>query len=157
MNKLDHLLREYGESHRDSRNKTIHWICVPVIFFTLLSLLRCVPVFDFMGAISPHFNWVSIALFLSLLYYISLSLKLSIGFLLWSLFVYFANNFLWEVLGTEGLLIWAITVFVLAWIGQFIGHKIEGKKPSFLKDIQFLLVGPAWLMVHLFDKKRISA
>ena len=41
-------------------------------------------------------------------------------------------------------------VFVLAWIGQFIGHLIEGKRPSFFKDLQFLLIGPAWLMAFVY-------
>jgi uncharacterized membrane protein YGL010W len=50
----------------------------------------------------------------------------------------------------------AFGIFVLAWIGQFIGHKIEGAKPSFLKDIQFLLIGPAWLMNHVFQRFGIS-
>jgi len=45
-----------------------------------------------------------------------------------------------------------IAVFVLAWIGQFYGHKVEGKKPSFLKDIQFLLIGPAWLMHFIYKR-----
>ena len=47
-------------------------------------------------------------------------------------------------------------VFVLAWIGQFIGHKIEGKKPSFMKDLQFLLVGPMWLMHFVYKKAGIG-
>jgi uncharacterized membrane protein YGL010W len=50
--------------------------------------------------------------------------------------------------------VWAIclTLFVVAWIGQFIGHKIEGKKPSFFKDVQFLLIGPAWLLSKVYRK-----
>jgi uncharacterized membrane protein YGL010W len=46
----------------------------------------------------------------------------------------------------------ALVIFVAAWAGQFYGHKVEGKKPSFLKDLQFLLIGPAWLMHFLFEK-----
>ena len=45
-----------------------------------------------------------------------------------------------------------VAVFTLSWIGQFYGHKIEGKKPSFLKDLQFLLIGPIWLL-HFILKK----
>ncbi len=44
----------------------------------------------------------------------------------------------------------ALVVFVVAWIGQFIGHKIEGKKPSFLQDLQFLLIGPVWLLGFIY-------
>ena len=44
-------------------------------------------------------------------------------------------------------------IFVVGWIFQFVGHKIEGKKPSFFEDIQYLWVGPlfvvAWLLRRL--------
>jgi uncharacterized membrane protein YGL010W len=54
--------------------------------------------------------------------------------------------------------LWVISliIFTGAWIGQFIGHKIEGKKPSFLKDVQFLLIGPAWLLSFIYKKLGIS-
>jgi uncharacterized membrane protein YGL010W len=45
-----------------------------------------------------------------------------------------------------------LLIFILAWVGQFIGHKIEGMKPSFFQDLQFLLVGPMWLMHFVFKK-----
>jgi uncharacterized membrane protein YGL010W len=46
----------------------------------------------------------------------------------------------------------SLVIFAVAWIGQFYGHKVEGKKPSFFKDIQFLLIGPAWLMHFVYKK-----
>ena len=50
--------------------------------------------------------------------------------------------------------IWKLSmlIFIFAWIGQFIGHKIEGQKPSFFEDIQFLLIGPAWLLSFIYKK-----
>ena len=50
----------------------------------------------------------------------------------------------------------SLIIFVIAWIGQFIGHKIEGKKPSFFEDIQFLLIGPAWLLSFIYNKLGIK-
>ena len=50
----------------------------------------------------------------------------------------------------------ALTIFVGAWIGQFIGHKLEGKKPSFFNDLQFLMIGPAWLMGFIYRKLNIK-
>jgi uncharacterized membrane protein YGL010W len=46
----------------------------------------------------------------------------------------------------------SIAVFVLAWIAQFVGHKIEGKKPSFFEDLQYLWVGPLFVLAKLFGK-----
>ena len=86
-----------------------------------------------------------------LLYYASLSISLTIG-----MFVFIsACLFLSEILLHNELIpLWAIAliVFVLAWIGQFYGHQVEGKKPSFLKDIQFLLIGPVWLLHFIYRR-----
>ena len=46
----------------------------------------------------------------------------------------------------------SLSLFLIAWIGQFIGHKIEGAKPSFFDDIKFLLIGPAWLIAFIYQK-----
>lgn len=64
---------------------------------------------------------------------------------------------LWLIRAFEAATSWpiwqfALTLFVLAWAGQFWGHKVEGKKPSFFKDIQFLLIGPAWLLSFLYRR-----
>ena len=49
----------------------------------------------------------------------------------------------------------AAAVFIVAWIGQFIGHAIEGRKPSFFEDVKFLLVGPAWLLHFIYRRAGI--
>ncbi|HTO38130.1 MAG TPA: Mpo1-like protein [Brumimicrobium sp.] len=148
--KIVKLLREYSESHENRTNKLIHWLCVPLIFFSIFGLIRTMPVPDFMSNTSSYFNWMNIVLLLVLLYYISLSIPLFFAFIFWALFVSFGNEYLFINIGSIGLLIFSISVFILAWIGQFVGHSIEGKKPSFLKDLQFLLIGPAWLMNFIF-------
>ncbi len=148
--KIDQLLSEYGESHQNKINKTIHWICVPIIFFSIFGLIRSIPVPEFMRAI-PFLSWASILLFFALIYYLTLSFPLFLGFIIFGLMVVLGNEIIYSY-GSMYLLIFSATVFVLAWIGQFIGHHIEGKKPSFFKDLQFLLIGPAWLMHFIFKK-----
>lgn len=144
--KIERLLKEYSESHQNKTNKLIHWFCVPLIFFTIYGLLRLIPVPSSIEEISPFFNWASIAMYLALVYYVFLSIPLFFGFVIWTLIVIVANEYLYIQLGPLNFLWFSVGLFVIAWIGQFIGHKIEGKKPSFLKDLQFLLIGPAWLM-----------
>lgn len=156
MRKIDVLLQEYAESHQNSVNKLLHWVCIPAIFFTIYGLIRTIPVPNWMYGISSDLSWASLILSLALVYYIVLSLSLSIGFMIWAIFVFLANEYLYNLLGSSGLLLFSVIVFVIAWIGQFIGHGIEGKKPSFLKDIQFLLIGPAWLMSFVYKKMGIS-
>lgn len=144
--KIELLLWEYAESHQNHTNKLIHWVCVPAIFFSIFGLIRTIPVPDAMADLSPYLNWTTIILVLVLVYYMILSFSLFLGFILWTSVVLVGNEWLFVQLGVKGLLWFSIGLFALAWIGQFIGHGIEGKKPSFFKDLQFLLIGPAWLM-----------
>ncbi|MDD7911247.1 MULTISPECIES: DUF962 domain-containing protein [Pseudovibrio] len=146
--RIDRLLAEYGDSHQNGHNKLIHWICVPVIVWTVTALLWSLPVpAVFQGV--PYLNWCTIVLGLAVLYYLTLSVTLAVGMAaiaalcLWINASYSFSLPLWQT---------ALIVFVVAWVGQFIGHKIEGKKPSFFKDVQFLLIGPAWLLHFLYRK-----
>jgi uncharacterized membrane protein YGL010W len=157
MRKIDALLSEYGKSHQNATNKTIHWICVPLIFFSIVALIASIPAdpLEKMAGENDAFtNWATIVLLLATVYYVSLSIPLAIGLLLFAVGCLQVAFFIG---GLNILPLWqsALIIFVLAWIGQFYGHKIEGKKPSFLKDIQFLLIGPAWLMHFIYKKIRI--
>ena len=153
MRTINDWFGEYGESHRNPINKSIHWICVPSIFFSIVGFLSLVkfPV-NLTEAVS--LNLAMIILMLVVIYYIRLSKTLWIGILLFSLICLYIL-FRLEEAGIS-VLTTCIAVFVIAWIGQFIGHKIEGKKPAFFKDIQFLLIGPAWLMSFIYKRLGIK-
>jgi uncharacterized membrane protein YGL010W len=135
MKTLNTWLAEYGESHQNQTNKRIHWLCVPAILFSLVG-------------ISWHISTVLtiVLLALMLLFFVRLSkpLFLALGLLLLLMLALVATL----PVGSG----FYIGLFVVAWIGQFYGHKIEGKKPSFFKDLQFLLIGPAWCMDALMQK-----
>jgi uncharacterized membrane protein YGL010W len=156
MRKIDALLSEYGESHQNHTNKNIHWICVPLIFFSVVGLIASIPsgiIQQILGEGNPYANWATITLILVTAYYITLSISLTIGMVLFGLLCLWISNM---IVGT-GASLWLVCliVFTLAWVGQFYGHKIEGKKPSFLKDLQFLLIGPAWLMHFIYKRAGI--
>jgi len=154
MRKLEDWLSEYGESHQHPGNKTIHWICVPSIVFSLVLILW--------GVVTPSafdsiaLNWAYLVMAMALVYYMFLSPTLSLGMVV--VFLFFAKlaAFISE---TSTYPLWQIglVIFVLAWIGQFYGHKLEGKKPSFLKDVQFLLIGPLWLLNFIYKRFNIKA
>lgn len=149
MATLPQLLSEYGESHQNPTNKLVHWVCVPLIMFSLLGLLWSVPMPAALRYISPWINLATVVMVLAIVYYLRLSVPLSIGMVLvWALMA----GALRLVDAGSGLPLWAVCliVFVLAWVGQFWGHKVEGKKPSFLKDLQFLLIGPLWLLHFVY-------
>lgn len=140
MKTLDQWLCAYGESHQNLINRKIHTVAVPGIFFSIVGLIWAIPDLSLFGF---SLNWVWIALVPVLAFYYSLSRAifiLMLGFslacvaLIWGL----------ETLGLPILTV-SISLFVVLWVFQFIGHKIEGKKPSFFDDIQFLLIGPIWV------------
>jgi uncharacterized membrane protein YGL010W len=155
MRKIDHLLSVYGESHQNKLNKLIHWICVPVIIFTLLGLIWNIPgaVLNFIfGQNRPEWlNWSTLILVPITIYYLRLSFSLFIGMSLIAVLFTLGHLYLSE-LGMKTHLLACIALFVTAWIGQFYGHMVEGKKPSFFQDLQFLLIGPAWLLHFIFRR-----
>lgn len=154
MRKIDELLAEYGQSHQNETNKSIHWVCVPLIFFSIVGLIASIPSAGLQATISPgnpHANWATMVLVLVLIYYVTLSFPLSIGMLLFGVACLALANVIAQT-NIAPLWLVCLIIFVIAWIGQFYGHKVEGKKPSFLKDIQFLLIGPAWLMHFIYKR-----
>jgi uncharacterized membrane protein YGL010W len=146
---VDRRLGNYSDDHRNPANKLIHWICVPLIVWAVIALLWVVPVPPGLG--KPGL-WASLAMVAAISYYLRLSGALAAAML--AVFVALAalTHLLYGLLGAGGLLWTAIGVFVAAWIAQFIGHHIEGRRPSFLTDLQYLLIGPLWLMAHGFRR-----
>jgi uncharacterized membrane protein YGL010W len=154
MRTLEQWFDEYAVSHQNPKNKAIHYICVPAIFFSIIGLLLSIPS-KFIATILKFDlpileNWAVVVLFFVLLFYIRLSLIMAFKIAVFAVFCLIINYYIGQVLP---LWLVSITLFAMAWIGQFYGHSIEGKKPSFLKDLQFLMIGPAWVLDNLFSKK----
>lgn len=151
MKTLDQWFDEYAVSHQNPTNKKIHYLCVPAIFFSIIGLLMSIPA-QFVENILPFDNplienWATVTLIFVLLFYLRLSVITAIKVLLFASLCVWANQLIGKYIS---LPLFSLIVFVIAWIGQFYGHKLEGKKPSFLKDLQFLLIGPAWVFENMF-------
>lgn len=155
MRTVEQWLGEYGASHQNVANKTLHWICVPVIVLSLIGLLWSLPVPQLFRDLSaspagPLLNWGTLVLLAGLLYYLAMSWSLALGMAAFVgavvLSILFLQRLPWPL--------WTIclVLFVLAWIGQFIGHHYEGRRPSFFKDVQFLMIGPLWLLSFIYRK-----
>jgi uncharacterized membrane protein YGL010W len=138
---IDMLLASYRASHLDPVNEIIHIVCVPAIVFTLLGLVWSLHP---LAAVA-----VSLA---CLAYYFKLSRPFATGMLLMAAAMLAV---LWA-LPPAAVLPLSLAIFVLAWIGQFIGHKIEGRKPSFLDDLRFLLIGPLFVLSFLYNRLRLA-
>lgn len=154
MRNVDVLLDNYSMDHQNPTNQKIHVICVPAIVWSVTAMLWCIP--------SPHQDinpgiWGALSMFLAWAYYWRQSKSLSIGLLLAFTAAGFLNRWILYTYGIYVLFGLAVGVFVVAWIGQFIGHKIEGKRPSFLTDLVYLLVGPMWTLRKLYYRLGIKA
>jgi uncharacterized membrane protein YGL010W len=147
---LKKWLNKYAETHTNPTNKMFHYLCVPLIFFTVLALLNGLAVYSFGGGFRLTAAHLLIAF--ALVFYSRLSTLYTFVMAFVSLAIVFLSNSLMLSLGSTYLWICAL-VFVLAWIGQFIGHKIEGAKPAFFDDLAFLLIGPLWILDHKLGRK----
>lgn len=137
--RVDQLLAHYGQSHRNPTNELIHYIAIPLIMLSLVGLMfeaHPLLAYAFIGASMVYYARLSLVFFITMLAGSALMLAL----------VY--------AMGGQRLVLCA-GIFVLAWIFQFIGHKIEGRKPSFLEDIQYLWVGPLFVLSKLFEQLHI--
>ena len=152
MKSTQDWLDAYGESHQNLINKKIHWICVPLIMFSLIGLLWCIPMPGFLS-FGGHFNWAWVLAIIAFTFYGFLNLKMFAGMFLIIGLMMFGN---FHMANLENHLWVSICIFVFSWVMQFVGHKIEGKKPSFFKDLQFLLIGPLWVFYPLYKKLGIQ-
>ncbi len=154
MRTVGEWLREYGASHENPTNKRLHWVCVPLIVLTLFGLLWSIPTPEAFSSFSPWVNWATVVAAAALCYYLILSPALAVGILITFIVLLLATR----QLATLPWPLWAtsLTVFAVAWIGQFAGHAVEGKRPSFFKDVQFLLIGPLWLLAAAYRRLGID-
>lgn len=134
------LIEQYAQSHQHPVNEWIHCICVPAIMWALLGLL---------WSLHPLLA-VAVSVF-ALIYYFTLSFRLCLGMLLMILFMLSVLY----VLPAHWVLPLSLLIFVLAWTGQFIGHYVEGKKPSFFDDVRFLLIGPLFVLNFFYRQFHI--
>ena len=147
---IDRWFASYSGDHRNDTNQWIHVFAVPLILWSVIALLWCIPV--------PPGGWfkpgifAALAMFGAWMFYFKASRALGFGMLAMFVAMSWLTWWMYWALGARALLFVAIGVFVVAWIAQFVGHKIEGRKPSFLTDLTYLLIGPAWVLAKGYRK-----
>ena len=153
MRSVNEWFGEYSLDHKNSLNRIIHWICVPAILWSAIAALWVIPIPASVGR--PGF-WCGMAMIGAFGFYWRMSKPIGVAMLV--VFVVFGlfTEWLYRTIGPTHLLWAAIAVFVIAWIGQFIGHVIEGARPSFFTDLAYLLIGPAWLAGKLMRRFNIA-
>jgi len=154
MKSIQNWFDEYAVSHQNSTNKLIHYICVPAIFFSIIALLGSIP-HSLLNSWAPegwqaYLHFGTLLIVFGLIFYLRLSIPIFIGIAAFSALCLYLT----KLLMLSEIPLWqsSLSIFVIAWIGQFIGHKIEGAKPSFFDDLKFLMIGPAWILGFIYRK-----
>ena len=153
MRPLKDWLQEYALSHTNATNQAIHFVCVPLIYFTVFAFLYCVPLYVVGNGLT--LTLAHVAFLFVAIYFLILSPSIGIGMILYTclcLITCMSIQFI-----TGGYLGWiALAIFITAWAFQFWGHSVEGRKPSFFKDVQFLLIGPMWVLSKVYSKAGLN-
>ena len=147
--RIDHWFAHYSDDHRNPANQRIHVFAVPAIVWSVMALLWCIPA---PGTLFAQGIWAGVAMVAASAFYLRASRPLAAGLI--PLFVLGALGCAWiaSTFGVRTLLATGIAVFVVAWIAQFIGHRVEGRRPSFLTDLVYLMIGPAWVLAKLYRR-----
>ncbi len=153
MRTLDDWFDRYGNDHRHPVNRTIHWVCVPLILWSVIALLWTLPVPSMIGR---NGLWAAILMFFAFNFYWRLSRRMGLAMLVVLVLFGGLTELLYRPLGAVPLAILAAIVFVAAWSGQFIGHMIEGQRPAFFIHPTYLLIAPAWLLSKLLQHTGIT-
>ena len=148
---IDRFFASYSADHQNETNQLIHVFAGPLILWSVIALVWCIPVF---GTLFKSGIWAALAMFAAWMFYNRLSRPIGYGMLAIFFTMACVCRLIEQTFGVQALLLTAIAVFVGAWIAQFIGHskRYEGKKPSFFTDLTYLLIGPIWVLSKFYRK-----
>ncbi|MFM7625017.1 MAG: DUF962 domain-containing protein [Gammaproteobacteria bacterium] len=149
---VDRFFDAYSADHRDATNQLLHVLCVPAIVWSLLALVYCIP----LGEGAPTGLLAAVLAVVAVAFWCWLSLPLGLGAGVAMALSYWSVAALHAVLGSGGLAVVGTVVFVVAWVGQFIGHHIEGRRPSFFTDLVYLMIGPVWVLAKAYRKVALA-
>jgi uncharacterized membrane protein YGL010W len=152
---IDIIIDQYDSFHQKPANRLINYICIPLIVFSVVGFVWSLPFpqLKFLGAYITYLNWGSFLIAFSVYYYMRLSPIISYILLLILFAVVYVVIQL-QLAEKSGYLLpqVCIFIFVMANIAQFIGYRIEGKKPTFSDEFKFMLTAPIWLLSLVMKK-----
>ncbi|MGF7079814.1 DUF962 domain-containing protein [Mucilaginibacter sp. UYCu711] len=156
---IDLIIDQYDSFHQKPANRIINYICVPVIVFSVVGFVWSLPFpqLKFLGVYNSYLNWASFLIAFIIYYYQRLSPLLSYIMLL-LLFVLIFGIVQLQAFDGKGYLLPQVCIFlfIVANIFQFIGYRIEGRKPTFADEFKFMLTAPVWLLSLVLKKFKIK-
>lgn len=144
-------MSNYSFYHQNPINKGIHFFCIPMIVLTSMNFLDEVKLYECKNNIRKYISRKKLTLkdLIKLFYhfyYISDSMNTYIIMFFYLEFLEIISD-KWKVFDKN----WtknSIKMFVFAWLMQFLGHVIEGRRPALLDS-----VSSAFLEAPLFSIK----
>jgi uncharacterized membrane protein YGL010W len=153
MNLAEHWLQSYGVDHTHPGNRLLHWICVPLMVVSVVGLLWSLPVPEHFARAPSVLNWGTLFLMATIVYYFLMSLRLALGMLPFLLGVILIVN--WLAALTPRLWALCTVLLLVASVGLFVGHQLEGRRGSVLRDLYYLMLGPIWLLATVYRRLRV--
>lgn len=150
MNETDGWLHRYEETHSDLTNPAVYWAAVPMVVLGTVGLLWSLPIPDAFFEISPLMNWGTAFLMATAVYYFIISVSLAIGMLPFIIGVAGIN--MWLDGSDFSLLRVSIGLLLAGIIGLWLGHRNQNSIRPVLDDLQFMMIGPAWLLSVLYKR-----
>ena len=161
--RADHWFAAYSADHQHPLNQRLHQWCVPSILWSLIALLYAIPLGLPFFALSTGFlrdtaaygavAWVAAASALGFWIWL-LPWRLALAMMVVIIACVLSSALLLATLGAGMLSLLAAGVFVIAWVGQFSGHHVDGKRPSFLTDLVYLMIGPPWVLIKIGSRSK---
>lgn len=147
---LNDWFSAYEICHRHPINVGIHYVAVPAIVVSLMGLLFLLP---FPISLHPLLNWATVLVIGAFIFASRLSWRIAMGLLAFASMILVL---LWwgQELTSHFAFVMGL-IFLIAWIFQFIGHHIEGKRPLLFDDLKFLFIGPLWIIAKLYRRANI--
>lgn len=136
MASVETLFADYASYHQTAGNKAFHRVGIPMIMLSLIGMLTHVRLID---VATVRIDAAILLLAAASAYYFVIEWRLAMAMVAVSIAFYFIG---------AAIPFWInVTLFILGWIFQFIGHKVyEHKNPAFFRNFVHLLIGPLWIL-----------
>ncbi len=146
----DGWLQHYEDTHQDLTYPMVYWAAVPMVVLGTVGILWNLPIPDQFFEISPLLNWGTAFLMATAVYYFIISVSLAIGMLPFLLGIAGVQN--WLTNSDYSPLRVSIGLLVAGIIGLWMGHRNQGSLRPVLRDLQLMMIGPAWLLSVLYRR-----
>ena len=153
MSEAQKWLDRYERSHSDLAYPLVYWAAVPLVVLGTTGLLWLLPIPQEFFDISPLLNWGSAFLMAATVYYFIISVSLAIGMLPFVIGV--ASFQLWLGNSQFSPLRVTASLLVAGIIGLWLGHLGRGGIRAVIRDLQLMMIGPAWLLSVLYRRAGI--